>query len=349
MFLHFSSREAFEYAQFKSGYDSIALCDLAWLTRETPGLAEVLDFSLETIDKLWVWAVEFADAGLPGVPENAISIEERVFRSMGGGDLLPHYRVKHNDRAEYFDDMLEAYERSTVRSYYPGARYRPLDNGGRTQLHNRPFLFVGRMPYVCMGRSRSIDRQPPRLWRPADLMSRTILERIPEIVERSRAENGPRLADFLSEQPLPQDDPRRIPPQFHRRQAVEPRKRNETVGFRPRPLYVAAVVGLVGEEDPRRPLPTEPFVAALNGLGYTTSDGYAAVAADLRTTHQELWDPSGEAVVVQTACRDGELVDLLLQPLEPSPDQWMALLDAIEIAARETGAVVAEEEDWEGL
>ncbi len=348
MFDRLTPDEARQYAAFRLAYDEIALRDLAWLLKETDGPIDALDYSIETIDELWRWAIDFVDAGLPGIPDDAVSMEWIVWMNLGGPERVPPSRVMYDQRRESLDDLLEAYERSTLRAYFPDAEFRPMPKISGDQSSHRPILYVGRQSYRCMGRSRSIDREPARLWRPPDLMSKTMLERFPPLLVAPPHNLNARLADMLRERPAGADDPRRIPPYFAWRPAPEADPPRSRSSFEPRPLYIARIPrGSGDEEDPRLPMAPEPFVAALTSLGYRTFDGDAPTAEGLRADECGFRHPDDETIVVQTEARDGELVDLLLQPLSPTRGAWRRVLRQMRGAAKKVGARIAEEEDWD--
>lgn len=348
MFNDLTPAEALEYCQFKRSYDDIALRDLAWLLRDEPELLTRLDFSIETIDLLWQWAVRFVDAGIPGVPDSAVSLEQIVLEHMKGPGAVPSHRVKYDDRREFFDDMLEAYERTTILNYYPEAEYRPLGCKAGSAYRHEPFLFLGRKSYLCMGRSRSIDRDPPHVWRRSNLMSSRIVEGFPEIASRSRQRPAARLIDPAAGVRTAWDDPRRTPPLFAPRADAPIDAAPSRSSFAPRPLFIAIVpTGTGDQDDPRHPMPAEPFVAVLDRLGFRSQDGGRPSVDALTESENEFLDPTGESIAVQTEGREGELVDVLLQPLDATRAQWRELVREMRRAAKVVGARVAEEEDWD--
>ncbi len=179
-------------------------------------------------------------------------------------------------------------------------------------------------------------------------MSSRIVEGFPEIASRSRQRPSARLADLAVEEPPAYDDSRRIPPLFDKRPEVLRAKTPTRSSFAPRPLFVAIVpADMRDQDDPRQPMPAEPFVTVLNDLGFKSWDGGRPSVDALTEPENEFWDATGAAIAVQSEGRDGKLVDLVLQPLKTTRAEWRALVSSMRRVAKEVGARVAEEEDWD--
>lgn len=358
MFERLTLDEGVVYADFRLAYDDVLLTDLAWLMRRSGGPVEKLDYSLPSLDELHRWAIVFVGDGLPGVAVDAVPIEWVVFSNVFGPEGLPAYLAGWDRRREYFDELVEAYERATLFAYFPDAVFRPWDGIALRNNGPRPFVYVGEKSYECMGRSGLVDLAHLgglERWLNPNMMSERMLETFPDLATRPRHGSGSVLADRFAELPLPRDDARRIPPFFGWRPAPTPVPSQVPVwqarassGFEPRPLYIARMRrGSGDEEDPRLPMAPEPFIAALTSLGYRTFDGDAPTAEAVRAGECGFRHPEDETIVVQTEARDGELIDLLLQPLSPTRGAWRRMLRQMRGAAKKVGARIAEEEDWD--